>query len=143
MEIYWRSPRSMIASSKTTRSGAPMSDVSPAAILAEAKLRHCYADELCNCPEMHPDNLSIWCAHCLLASAARLLQQQQPLFWQHAISECNEAHATLDGVGAPKTRRVRKREGPGHQDITLGLAARIRSLRLEAPAPDDSTRKDG
>jgi hypothetical protein len=52
----------------------------------------------------------------------------RPLFWQHAISECNEAHAALDRLGAPKTRLVRRVRGEGDQEITLGLMDRIMSV---------------
>jgi hypothetical protein len=52
----------------------------------------------------------------------------RPLFWQHAISECNEAHAALDRLGAPKTRMVRRVRGEGDQEITLGLRDRIMSI---------------
>lgn len=52
-----------------------------------------------------------------------------PPLWQHAVNECNEAHAALDRHGAPKTKRVRRVRGPdGDQEVTVGLAARIHEL---------------
>jgi predicted dienelactone hydrolase len=51
-----------------------------------------------------------------------------PTLWKHAVNECNEAHVTLDRLGAPKTRRVLQRNGVGEQDVMIGLAERIRRL---------------
>jgi chromosome segregation ATPase len=54
-----------------------------------------------------------------------------PPLVQHAINECNEAHAILDASGAPKTKTVRRIRGDGEQDITLGLKERVIALRVE------------
>lgn len=53
---------------------------------------------------------------------------ERPVFWQHAISECNAAHVALDRKGAPKTLMVRRIRGEGDQEITIGLADRIAYL---------------
>jgi hypothetical protein len=57
-----------------------------------------------------------------------------PPLWQHAVTECNEAHAALDQHGAPTTRFVRRVRGPdGDQEVTVGLADRIHALAKETP----------
>ena len=53
----------------------------------------------------------------------------EPAMWQHAVTECNEAHAVLDKAGVPKTKRVKNRECTADIDITLGLRERIDALR--------------
>jgi hypothetical protein len=61
--------------------------------------------------------------------------QEPPPLWRHAIQECNEAHAALDRLGAPKTKRVLNRSNNGSSDITLGLRDRILSLPpIEEPS---------
>ena len=60
--------------------------------------------------------------------AREALEKKPPLFWQHAIAECNEAHQALDQLHAPKTRMVRRIRGEGDQAISLGLKDRILSI---------------
>ena len=60
--------------------------------------------------------------------------QETPLFWRHAIQECNEAHEALDRLGAPKTRTVARIRGEGYQEITIGLRDRIRSIPRPTPS---------
>lgn len=56
-------------------------------------------------------------------------QQEPPPLWRHAVTECNEAHVALDTAGAPKIITMRRVRGPdGDEDVTVGLAARIKSL---------------
>ncbi len=62
---------------------------------------------------------------------------QVPSLWLHAVNECNEAHLALDALGAPTSKSVRRVRGPdGDQDVTIGLAERIRSLRALVTSPD-------
>lgn len=56
-------------------------------------------------------------------------EAEPPALWQHAVKECNEAHAALDSAGVTKTISVRMREDNGLQKISLGLADRVCALR--------------
>ena len=70
-----------------------------------------------------------------LLAALRRVQPEPPPLWQHAVSECNAAHQVLDTLGAAKTQTVREIRGDGDQEITIGLVARIQSLRRVQPEP--------
>jgi len=45
----------------------------------------------------------------------------------HLKQEVLAAHRGLDRLGAPKTKRVRRRDGIGEQEITLGVAERFQT----------------
>lgn len=53
--------------------------------------------------------------------------------FKHLIDEITAAHQALDRAGVPLTKAVRKREGEGQHDITMGLADRIAAIRPSAP----------
>ncbi len=47
-------------------------------------------------------------------------------FWNLVLEDVNRAHETLDTLGAPRTKRVHRRDPlQGYQEITLSLSERI------------------